>query len=191
MQQPPPSRHPVLILRRGAVSDPPVFLFLRHPGVPGRDPAPCSTPPLPSHPWQPARLNAPNLPIPIPPRAAVPDPPVFLPRHPGVKPALSLPNGAGTQQHPTTRPHPASLVSLSNHTPGNPRPQRSKPLRSRPRPLLRTGRFQTGLLRAPNHHTPPSVSGEPVEPHPQQPTPTKCSRLPTPPLTPSPFPALS
>ena len=100
----PPLRVPILAFRRGGVCDPPVFLPLRHPGVPGRDPAP----------WSP-------------------------------------------------RPHPASLVSLSNHTPGN--PPRPKPpnlplrlslltslpsLLALPRPLMRTGRFLTGLLRATN-----------------------------------------
>ena len=64
-----------------------------------------------------------------------------------VIPAQSLPqpapdairgtrSGAGTQQHPTTRPHPAFLVCLSNHTPGNPPTPNAPNLRLRLSPCM-------------------------------------------------------
>ncbi len=52
-------------------------------------------------------------------------------------PAVSRPSAAGTQRQPTTKPHLASLVSLSNHTPANPtRPKTPNP-RLSPHPLPR------------------------------------------------------
>ena len=41
-------------------------LCIRHPGVPGRDPAPGSTPALPSHSWQPTAPSAPSPSDPVP-----------------------------------------------------------------------------------------------------------------------------
>ena len=88
-----------------------------------------TTRPHPSHPRQPT-LTAISQPPPPPLTSHYSSPP----RHPGVKPALSLPNGAGTQQQPlfqARRSYPRQPTLTQSSQPPTP----LSPLTSLPSPL--------------------------------------------------------
>ena len=142
---------------RGGVPDPPVFLF-------------SSSPPS---------LNAHYSQL-------TPSPAPFVLSRPGVpeEPALSLSKGSCRTTPPATATNPSSphLTSLpSPLSPSSPRHPAVRVL------VLRTGRFLTGLFRAPNQQTAPNVPGEPLEPHPFHPARPNAPNLPIP----SHFPTLS
>ena len=125
---------------RGGVPDPPVFLF-------------SSSPPS---------LNAHYSQL-------TPSPAPFVVSRAGVpgKPALNLSKGpCRTTPHRMRQPIPSSPPLTSLPSPLYPSSPRHPAVRVL---VLRTGRFLTGLFRAPNQQTAPNVPGEPLEPHPFHP----------------------
>ena len=142
----PPARH----LRP---TQSPVFLPFRHPGVPGRDPAPCSTPALPSHPWQPTALSAPN-----PSDPAIPSRSCVGARSP-TRPSSSSPSARlqiVTLSKGRGRTCPELAEGLRCTRRNSVRGPPSLPPSRRPRPILRRGAVSDPPVFIPRH---PGVPG--------------------------------